>query len=81
MGKPWFSPKLFGYGAGLPISWEGWAALGGYVAVMVVGALVIEFTQSPYRLLAAIPMALASIMLIVVARARTRGGWRWGDED
>ena len=23
--KPWFAPKRFGYGAGLPIAWQGWA--------------------------------------------------------
>jgi hypothetical protein len=24
-GPEWFAPKRYGYGAGLPISWQGWA--------------------------------------------------------
>ena len=27
----WFQPKRFGYGAGWPIAWQGWALRGGYL--------------------------------------------------
>ena len=27
----WFAQKRFGYGAGLPLTWQGWALLGGYM--------------------------------------------------
>lgn len=83
MRKPWFAPKRYGYGAGLPISWEGWAVLGGYFILMLTAALVLEYAHSPYRFLVIIPMAMATIAVIWVAKTRTRGGWRWrrGSED
>ncbi|WP_243403462.1 MULTISPECIES: hypothetical protein [Bacteria] len=31
----WFAPKRFGYGAGLPIAWQGWAVLVAYLAVVI----------------------------------------------
>ena len=29
-GPEWFAPKRYGYGSGLPISWQGWAVLLGF---------------------------------------------------
>ena len=40
MGKPWFNPKRYGYGAGLPCSWEGWAVLAAFMAIMLGGPYV-----------------------------------------
>lgn len=77
MSKPWFAAKRFGYGAGFPIAWEGWAVWAGYLALMLSGAMIIEYGQSPYRWFIAIPMVFATIALIIVAKRRTRGGWRW----
>ena len=34
----WFTPRRYGLGVGAPIAWQGWALLGGYLAV--VAALV-----------------------------------------
>ena len=35
MGKPWFRVKRFGYGAGMPVSWEGWVVLAVFLAIAV----------------------------------------------
>jgi hypothetical protein len=78
-GPEWFAPKRYGYGAGLPISWQGWALTIGLAAYAVLVGLAIgnrlEVT------LAAI--ALPLIGYLVIASRTTRGGWRWrwGDED
>ena len=75
----WFAPKRFGYGAGLPISWQGWVLTIGYIAVCVVVAMV--FAQKPLILVAVlVPLTVA---LMVIAARTTRGGWRWrwGSED
>ena len=34
-GGPWFGRKRFGFGL-RPVSWQGWALTGGYVALAVV---------------------------------------------
>ena len=42
----WFAPKRFGYGAGLPIAWQGWALLAGYIAAVSYTHLTLPTT--PY---------------------------------
>ena len=72
-GPEWFAPKRYGYGAGLPIAWQGWALLLGYVAAMIGTASA--FGQRPDVVLAiVIPLTL---LLLLVAAKTTRGGWRW----
>ena len=84
-GKPWFAPKRYGYGS-VPVTWEGWAALAGFVALLVAGkgALVWLLPKSPLRhgLGIAVPVALA-IGFVILVRAKTEGGmrWRWGDAE
>ena len=33
-GPEWFAPKRYGYGSGLPISWQGWAITIAFVAIV-----------------------------------------------
>lgn len=78
-GPEWFAPKRFGYGSGLPISWQGWAIILGYVAIAITTALL--FSTRPIVVFAILIPATA-VLLTVTART-TRGGWRWrwGDDD
>lgn len=75
----WFAPKRYGLGAGLPIAWQGWAVLAGFIAV--VGLAIWLFGDGDPRGLAVVIPAIA-VLLIITART-TRGGWRWrwGDRD
>ena len=79
MGKPWFRPKRYGYGAGLPCSWEGWLVLAGFLIAMPGSHLLLRALLPP--LVALIAWIGVSIVLIVglifIARAKTDGGWRW----
>ena len=69
----WFAPKRYGYGAGPPIRWQGWAVLAAYA--VLIGALCLGLQDQPLKLVAAIiPPTLA---LILIASRTTRGGWRW----
>lgn len=74
MSKDWFAPKRYGYGAGLPIAWQGWAVLLGYVAAMTAaGPLLL-----PRRwLIWALFVLTCSAGLVAICAKRTRGGWRW----
>ncbi len=75
----WFAPKRYGLGAGLPITWQGWAVFAATIAIVV--AVGILLADKPL-LQAAIIFPLIVLLLIVTAR-KTRGGWRWrwGEED
>ena len=72
-GPEWFAPKRYGLGTGLPIRWQGWALLIGFVALII--AVAIEFKGSP--VLAAAIIVPASILFLIVSVKTTRGGWRW----
>lgn len=69
----WFAPKRFGYGAGFPIRWQGWAIMAVTIAVTIGSAML--FADRPL-LLASILGPVVILMLLVTART-TRGGWRW----
>ena len=78
-GPEWFAPKRYGYGAGLPISWQGWVVSLAFIAI--VGVLAIRFGDQPLVIVAlVVPLCL---LLILITARTTRGGWRWrwGDED
>ena len=46
-GPEWFAPKRYGYGSGMPISWQGWAVTLGFAAV--VAALIAAFSRPAVR--------------------------------
>ena len=75
----WFAPKRYGYGSGLPISWQGWVITLGYVGLVVAASLVLK--RRPLQLLAfAVPL---TVLLMIICARTTRGGWqwRWGGDD
>jgi hypothetical protein len=77
--KPWFRPKAVGYGAGLPIAWQGWAVIAVF-AVAVVGTMLGSdlFLDGWLRSGAkAAGILLSIIVFSLVVRSRTEGGWRW----
>ena len=78
-GPEWFAPKRYGYGAGLPITWQGWAVMIGFV-VLVIG-IGLLFKDRPAALIAAI--IPPTVALIIISSRTTRGGWRWrwGSDD
>lgn len=69
----WFAPKRFGYGAGRPIVWQGWAALTAHLLVIAVGAVIIR--NNPLAL--GTWIVFAALIPVPLYRARTRGGWKW----
>ncbi|THD35561.1 MAG: hypothetical protein E7773_10625 [Sphingomonas sp.] len=76
----WFAPKRYGYGTGNPITWQGWAVLGVYIAVLTIAGFAL--LPRHWGTWAAI-IALATITLTVICVQHTRGGWRWrwGEND
>jgi hypothetical protein len=78
-GPEWFAPSRYGYGAGLPIAWQGWLLLISYVALVVTASLLLPRSILAYI---AILFTLTFLFLVICAHT-TRGGWRWrwGDPD
>jgi hypothetical protein len=77
-GAEWFAPKRYGYGAGMPISWQGWAVSLTFVAF--VGLIAFRFGNQPLVIIALL-VPLTAVLIAITAKT-TRGGWRWrwGDD-
>jgi uncharacterized membrane protein len=73
MGKPWFRVKRFGYGAGLPCSWEGWAVVTVFLAVVIGGGVLSAVSADAH--VAVILTATAIVTLI--AWRKSDGPWKW----
>jgi hypothetical protein len=78
-GPEWFAPKRYGFGCGMPISWQGWAITIAFIAIAFATALL--FGKKPLIMSAILVPATAT--LIVITAKTTRGGWRWrwGNKD
>ena len=69
----WFVAKRYGYGAGLPIAWQGWV-FSGLHGLTVIGGLALSGKHQ----LAAIAWAvIVALLPLPLYAAKTRGGWRW----
>ena len=77
--RAWFAPKRYGYGTGLPISWQGWAALLLYLAAIGAATLLIRYSWIAYGGI----LVAATAAFILVCAQKTKGGWRWrwGERD
>ena len=69
----WFVAKRYGYGAGLPIAWQGWV-LSGFHGLTVIGGLAL---LGKHQLAAIAWGVIAALLPLPPYAAKTRGGWRW----
>jgi hypothetical protein len=72
-GPEWFAPKRYGYGAGLPIAWQGWALTIGFIAITVAAAVLLA--KRPLVFLALLTPLL--LLFTLICARTTKGGWRW----
>lgn len=77
MGKPWFRVKRYGYGAGLPCAWQGWAVMAVYFAAILTIALLLSphAGTRPFTYFAAITAPTA--LFVFIAWRKSDGPWRW----
>lgn len=73
----WFRAKRYGWGWGLPCTWEGWLASAAWAALMVIAFLVINPDQNP----ASFVLVLMLLSLGMIGVCWWKGEpprWRWG---
>ena len=75
--KYWFPAKRFGWGWGVPQTWQGWAVIVAYVMFIGVGFIVIPPSIRPGLFMAY--LLFLTIVLIVVCWIKGEPPrWRWG---
>lgn len=82
-GKPWFRVKRVGYGAGLPVAWQGWVLMLSYMAAILGLAVLAERTRGMALAGVIVGILLLTAVFLTIARARSDREWRWrsGDGD
>ena len=73
----WFRAKTYGWGWGLPCTWQGWVVLGAAALLMCAAPIVFPPSTDPVMF----HVALWSVVLLLVATCWIKGEpprWRWG---
>lgn len=73
----WFAGKKLGYGAGLPIAWQGWILLLSYVGLVCGIGYVVEMRDMIDVTTVVVAIVIVSMPFMWIVRKRTRGGWKW----
>jgi hypothetical protein len=75
----WFPAKRYGWGWGLPLTWQGWLVLAIFVVLVAAGAFVFP----PHRALAPYLVYVVVLVAAFSAVCWLKGEpprWRWGGE-
>lgn len=77
--KFWFRAKRYGWGWGLPLTWQGWIVFIAYI----VSVIACTFVFPPEENKAVFILSVAVLSLIFIAICWIKGEpsrWRWGED-
>ena len=72
----WFPAKQYGWGWGLPVSWQGWLVLAIYL-VLVVASMILLKQSNRFVGVGMLTLALIGVCLVKGEKPR----WRRGNDD
>jgi hypothetical protein len=75
--KYWFRAKRYGWGWGLPGSWEGWLVLAVFAGLLAVGSFVLSPRTGAYFVYVAVLVGLLVGMCWLKGEPPR---WRWGND-
>ena len=78
--KYWFPAKRYGWGWGLPSTWQGWVVLLGYLALVLGGIPVLHPSKGPAVYLAYV-LLLTAALIVICWLTGERPRWRWGGRE
>lgn len=76
----WFKRKIWGWGW-VPVTWQGWAVIGLWLAVVVLFALTLDENSPPQEVAFTfiLPVLLSTIVLIRICYKKgEKPKWMWG---
>ncbi len=75
----WFPAKRYGWGWGVPCTWQGWAVLITYVGLIVLASIIVRPDLHMKWWFACI-IGLSLLLIVVCWWKGERPSWRWGDK-
>ena len=73
----WFPAKRYGWGWGLPATWQGWVVLGAFCGLLLVGAFVLPPSRHPAGFIT-YTAVLCDLLCAVCFAKGEPPQWRWG---
>jgi hypothetical protein len=73
----WFPAKRYGWGWGLPVTWQGWAVMAAYFVVLLIGVFGID-PERQLPLFMAWMVGWSAVLVAVCWWKGERPRWRWG---
>ena len=73
----WFPAKRYGWGRGLPVTWQGWAVTAAYFVVLLIGLFGIDPARQ-LPLFVAWMLGWSAVLVAVCWWKGERPRWRWG---
>lgn len=73
----WFPAKRYGWGWGLPITWQGWVVLIAFLVLLSAGVHLFPPKQSTISFIAYV-VALTVVLLVICYLKGEPPRWRWG---
>jgi hypothetical protein len=73
----WFPAKRYGWGWGLPVTWQGWAVRAAYFVVLLIGVFGID-PERQLPLFVAWMLGWSAVLVGVCWWKGERPRWRWG---
>jgi hypothetical protein len=78
MARYWFPAKRYGWGWGLPVTWQGWAVFAAFFGFLVAGAELFP-PKRDLRLYLGYVTLLSAALIAVCWLKGEPPRWRWGD--
>jgi hypothetical protein len=75
--KYWFGPKDYGWGWGLPLTWQGWVVFVAYFVFILTIGLVISPATNMLGFLAAV-FGASALLIAICWKTGVPPKWRWG---
>nr|WP_294548500.1 hypothetical protein [uncultured Rhodopila sp.] len=75
----WFPAKRYGWGWGLPITWQGWLSVAVFLGLAIAGLLIFPLKMAPAAYIA-YTAVLSGLFVAVAWLKGERPRWRWGGE-
>ena len=73
----WFPVRRYGWGWGLPGTWQGWAVLISYMGALLFGSIVLKPHVQPFVF--GLYVGILSVLLLAVCWVKGEPPrWRWG---
>jgi hypothetical protein len=72
----WFRAKRYGWGWGLPLTWEGWLSLAAFVAMLALSAVVFSPASQPVAYAVSIVLLCAALVAVCYFKGEP-ARWRW----